>query len=290
MNYKIERYRNCERFNKQYEDIHHFLLNAEKYSYNEHFHWGRFEWMHTHSMLDADKLTSIVMFKDEADVIVGLLTYDTSYDDRFYLIHTTEDKGLLDKMIDTVLEMDGGEAVVKVNSKDAVLEEMLRSRDFVEDYKEFSILELDMRGDLEYRIPDEYHISPKGYQMDNWQYQMVIYKGFENEGIPEPWCEELINRNGNHINQDLRVFAVKDYEYCAHCGLWFTEGTTAYVEPVATIPEHRMKGLAKAVIYEACKRAKGLGARRATVISDQEFYYRIGFSCSSEVYCWKKIP
>lgn len=126
--------------------------------------------------------------------------------------------------------------------------------------------------------------------MDNWQYQMVIYKGFENEGIPEPWCEELINRNGNHINQDLRVFAVKDDEYCAHCGLWFTEGTTAYVEPVATIPEHRMKGLAKAVIYEACKRAKGLGARRATVISDQEFYYRIGFSCSSEVYCWKKIP
>ena len=120
MNYKIERYRNCQRFNEQYEDIHQFLLNAEKYRYNEHFHWGRFEWMHTHSMLDEDKLTSIVMFKDEADVIVGLVTYDTGYDDRFYLIHTSEDKGLLDKMIDTVLEMDGQEAVIKVSSKDAV--------------------------------------------------------------------------------------------------------------------------------------------------------------------------
>lgn len=50
-------------------------------------------------------------------------------------------------------------------------------------------------------------------------------------------------------------------------------------------PELRSKGLAKAVIYEACKRAKKMGAKRAIVISDMEFYYRIGFKCSSEVYC-----
>lgn len=45
--------------------------------------------MHAHSFLDEDKLTRIVLFKDENGAIVGLITYDTSYDDRGYLIHTS---------------------------------------------------------------------------------------------------------------------------------------------------------------------------------------------------------
>jgi hypothetical protein len=31
-----------------------------------------------------------------------------------------------------------------------------------------------------------------------------------------------------------------------------------------------------------------MGAKRATVLSDQEFYYRIGFTLSSEVHRWEK--
>lgn len=57
---------------------------------------------------------------------------------------------------------------------------------------------------------------------------------------------------------------------------------------IVTIPQHRGQGLAKASLYEACKHAKNMGAKRATVLSDQEFYYKIGFECSSEVYCWEK--
>ena len=78
MRYKRERYKNRERFNEQYRDIHRFLSEAEKQEYNEHFHWGRFEWMHAHSCLDEDKLTAVTVFRDENDVIAGLLTYDTS--------------------------------------------------------------------------------------------------------------------------------------------------------------------------------------------------------------------
>lgn len=40
MRYKIERYKNCERFNEQYQGIHQFLLEAEKREYNEHFLGG----------------------------------------------------------------------------------------------------------------------------------------------------------------------------------------------------------------------------------------------------------
>lgn len=287
MEYRIERYQNCERFNGQYQDIYHFLLEAGKLDYNEHFHWGRFEWMHAHSFLDEEMLTRIVLFRDENEAIVGLITYDTSYDDRLYLIHTSSEKQLLERMIDTVLEFEGSGAVMKVNAKDAALCQMLREKGFGKKHKCGSVLSLDLSNPLEYGMPNAYTMSPQGFVADPWQYQLVIHRGFDNDGIPEKWEDAFLKRIP-HGNEDLKTFAIANGEYCAHCGLWYTTGDTAYVEPVATVPEHRKQGLAKATIYEACARAKALGAKRAIVLSDQEFYFRIGFTLSSEVYAWRK--
>ncbi len=50
----LEQYKNYERFNEQYNDIYHFLLKVADNGYNEHFHWGRFEWMMNHSLLDVN--------------------------------------------------------------------------------------------------------------------------------------------------------------------------------------------------------------------------------------------
>ena len=287
MEYRIERYKNCQRFNEQYESIYQFLLEAEKLEYNEHFHWGRFEWMHTHSYLDEDKLTSIAMFKDENGTIVGLTTYDTGYDDRVYLIHTSSDKMLLEYMVDTVLEAEGDGAVIKANSNDTVLCQILQEKGFEKKHRCACILSLDLTNPLDYSMPDAYSMSPQGCVADPWQYQLVIHKGFGNDGIPERWDDEFLKRIP-HVNEDLKTFAIANNEYCAHCGLWYSTGNTAYVEPVATVPEHRKQGLAKAVVYEACIRANAFGAKRAIVISDQEFYFRIGFILSSEVYDWER--
>ena len=287
MEYRIERYKNCQRFNEQYESIYQFLLEAEKLEYNEHFHWGRFEWMHTHSYLDEDKLTSIAMFKDENGTIVGLTTYDTGYDDRVYLIHTSSDKMLLEYMVDTVLEAEGDGAVIKANSNDTVLCQILQEKGFEKKHRCACILSLDLTNPLDYSMPDAYSMSPQGCVADPWQYQLVIHKGFGNDGIPERWDDEFLKRIP-HVNEDLKTFAIANNEYCAHCGLWYSTGNTAYVEPVATVPEHRKQGLAKAVVYEACTRANAFGAKRAIVISDQEFYFRIGFILSSEVYDWER--
>ena len=287
MEYRIERYKNCQRFNEQYESIYQFLLEAEKLEYNEHFHWGRFEWMHTHSYLDEDKLTSIAMFKDENGTIVGLTTYDTGYDDRVYLIHTSSDKMLLEYMVDTILEAEGDGAVIKANSNDTVLCQILQEKGFEKKHRCACILSLDLTNPLDYSMPDAYSMSPQGCVADPWQYQLVIHKGFGNDGIPERWDDEFLKRIP-HVNEDLKTFAIANNEYCAHCGLWYSTGNTAYVEPVATVPEHRKQGLAKAVVYEACTRANAFGAKRAIVISDQEFYFRIGFILSSEVYDWER--
>lgn len=285
MKYIMERYATCERFNNQYQEIYRFLLRAEQLEYNEHFPWGRFEWMQIHTMLEEDKLTKILLFRNAHSDIVGMATHDTFYDDRVYLLHTTSDKALLYQMVDAIIENEAGTAVIKANSKDIVLAEVLLQRQFERKRRDNTVLQMDLSGALEYRIPDGYAINPEKFTMDPWQYQLVIHKGFDNEGLPEPWSAEVLARG---VNPPIRTFVIAGDAYCTHCGLWYTEGETAYVEPVATVPEHRRKGLAKAAIYEACNRARKLGAKRATVLSDQEFYHRIGFECSSEVYCWEK--
>lgn len=287
MNFKIEKYKSLERFNEQYPGAYRFLLRAGKLEYNEHFHWGRFEWMHSHSYLDTDKLTSILMFKDGSGEIVGLVIYDTDYADRAYIIHTLSEKALLNEMIDAVLSGEESKAAIKVNSKDTALCEILRERQFVRTQLDNMVLALDLSRNLEYKISDAYSISEPGFEADSWQYQLVIHRGFDHEDIPEKWPDEALALTIN-INEDLKVFALQGDEYCAHCGMWYTEGNSAYVEPVVTVPRHRKQGLARAVIYEACNRARKMGAKRATVLSDQEFYYRIGFERSSEVYRWEK--
>ena len=287
MGYRAERYKDCGPFNGQYAGIHEFLLEAEQQGYNEHFPWGRFEWMHGHSLLEKDKLTSIVTFRDDANKIVGLITFDTDYSDRTYLIHTSSDRALLERMVETVLEREGRRAVLKVNSGDTALCRLLEEKSFARTHRDSCVLALDLAEPLEYGIPEGYAMSPRGFCADPWQYQLVIHKGFDNEGIPEKWEDGVLDRMPNS-NVDLKIFALANQEYCAHCGVWYTTGDTAYVEPVVTVPEHRKRGLAKAVVYEACTRARALGAKRATVLSEQEFYCRIGFALSSEVYCWER--
>lgn len=285
--YIIEQYKDCKRFNEQYMEIYQFLLKVADAGYNEHFHWGRFEWMMIHTLLDEDKLTSIAVFRDKTGEMVGLVTYDTSYNDRAYLLHSISDKELLRDMVNFVVDNEDTTPVVKANSNDIQLCEVLKEQGFVRKNKEESVLQIDLNKDLQYQIPRDYCISSSNFEMDNWKYQLVIHKGFNNDGIPKMWESKFFESTPNY-NKILKVFAVNEEEYCAHCGVWYTQGNTAYIEPVVTIPNCRKLGLAKAVVYEALARAKTLGAKRAIVLSGQEFYFKIGFNISSDFYAWIK--
>ncbi len=283
--YTIDNYKSNIRFNEQYEEIYLFLSKSADKGYNEHFHWARFEWMMCHSFLDVDALTYIAIFRDSSGEIVGLITFDTSYKDRAYIIHAVSDKELLSAMVEYVVEKGSS---VKVNSQDTALIEVLQEYHFHNRGKADCVLEFDLENDLQYVIPYGYSISPEHFEIDNRKYQLVIHKGFDNDGIPEKWSDELLKPSA-HFNSDLKIFALDlSKEYCSHCGIWYTHGATAYIEPVATVPQCRKLGLATAVVYEAMARAKKSGAKRAIVISDQNFYHRIGFKESSEYDTWTR--
>ena len=121
---------------------------------------------------------------------------------------------------------------------------------------------------------------------DKWYLPHIDDDALLDDGEPEKMSGNAEKRLVDP--QYIKVFAVTDSGYAAHCGVWYDGGDTAYIEPVATVPEHRRKGLGKAVVYEAARRAKERGAKRAIVLSDNEFYFRIGMKVSSELGTWKK--
>jgi mycothiol synthase len=67
--------------------------------------------------------------------------------------------------------------------------------------------------------------------------------------------------------RDLDIVAVAPGgEIASFCTLWYDDVTrSAYIEPVATVPEHQRRGLARAAITEGLRCLKQLGATRAFV-------------------------
>lgn len=43
----------------------------------------------------------------------------------------------------------------------------------------------DLSNPLVYCLPDGYTMSPQDFAADPWQYQLVIHRGFDNDGTPE---------------------------------------------------------------------------------------------------------
>jgi len=67
--------------------------------------------------------------------------------------------------------------------------------------------------------------------------------------------------------RDLDIVAVAgDGSIASFCTAWFDDvSRTGFLEPVATVPAHRKRGLGKAVILEALRRLKHMGCKVAFV-------------------------
>lgn len=140
---------------------------------------------------------------------------------------------------------------------------------------------------LDYVLPTGYHITDMAETYDMDQYGRILWKGFNHEKNGEgaydakqatPWYGPDGEMKRENVDLSLKIAAVApDGNFCAYCGMWYeTRAGFAVIEPVATDPDHRMKGLGKAVVREGIRRTAALGARLAIVGSRQQFYYAIG--------------
>ncbi len=78
-------------------------------------------------------------------------------------------------------------------------------------------------------------------------------------------------------------------EVMSFCTLWYDPvNRHGILEPVGTIPEARLKGLSRAVIWEGLHRLKEYGAEKVYVGSTMAFYKKLGFAPAFTSYVWEK--
>jgi ribosomal protein S18 acetylase RimI-like enzyme len=114
----------------------------------------------------------------------------------------------------------------------------------------------------------------------------VIQAARERQIRSYPWGTAEVARQlldaKMHIPVETRFFAVLvDGDVASYTDL-YREGAVAQVEDVATVPEHRERGYASAVVLRAVEEARAAGAELVFLVADaedwpKELYRRLGF-------------
>jgi ribosomal protein S18 acetylase RimI-like enzyme len=183
----------------------------------------------------------------------------------------------------------GGKRRLRVyaHHSDAMRREMLAARGYAvgewpeyQRYRPFSLPIPDVpvaegytvRGLREDELPARSWASWKAFHPDDPDEE---YEGWE-------WYRCMENMPLYRRNLDV-VAVAPNGEIAAFCTYWYDDITRSiYVEPVGTVPAHQRRGLGKAVMLEALRRAARLGAVMASVGSYSEgahaLYHSVGFA------------
>ena len=265
-----------------YEALCEFLiaLNANNDSHIN-WNWARLEWMIEHPEFDKSLKNSIGLWTVDGK-IVGAAIYDMYFGEGFCGV-LPEYKDLYPDVVKYAcreLKDDSGFGLA-ICDENADEVKSIKDLGFTIADQDETIMEKSLDDDLSAELPTGLKFFSPDPVKDVYDLEWLFWQGFDHGDDKAEFEreEEIIPRVRKHFNKDLGVAAVNENgEMVACCLLWYMPGTDyVYVEPVCTIPSYRGKGVAKALIFEALRRAKKLGANRAYVISNMEFYEKLGF-------------
>lgn len=150
---------------------------------------------------------------------------------------------------------------------------------------------LDFSHQLSYTLPEGYRFAEG--KLDIAKASICCWKGFGHEEENVPWDghieDGLMLETAPHFTGE-HALAVEDAQgnYVCYAGMWWTpDNALAYMEPLCTVPEHRGKGLAAAVLTELQRRMQRLGATHMTG-GGSPFYRKIGYQQQFRWTFWQK--
>ena len=143
------------------------------------------------------------------------------------------------------------------------------------------------------RLSEGYQLRSMADDESEIDYRRKAFGLAFNHPEPKDWPSRFSYeglQRASDYQKELDIYVVApDGDYVAFCISWWDEGNRiASLEPVGTAPDHRRKGLARAVVLEAIHRVATLGADRVFVGSDQEFYLSLGFELAFPAHHWIK--
>ena len=292
------------RYPDDYEKVGAFLVRTyAATAAGPHRNWlkPRWEYMHHHPWLrthdldlgrcglwwDGDRVVAVVHFEHRMGIAYVQLDPGYASLKRDLLAYASERLGDTFKV---------GKAVhVYLDEDDTEFGEIATSLGFVRLPREQAEVTTCLRtADLpeEIAVPDGFEVLGLDEDDDVRKVHRVMHRGFNHEG--EPPEDELDDRrrklSAPGLRKDLTVVArAPDGQFVSFCGMWLDPANrVAYVEPVATDPDYRRRGLGTAAVLEGVRRCAAEGATIAYVGSDQLFYRSMGFEPFAVHALWRK--
>lgn len=142
-------------------------------------------------------------------------------------------------------------------------------------------------------IPEGYTVRPiedKDLPSRSWTSWRAFHSDDPDEDY-EGWEWSLNWKDAPLYRRDLDIVAVDDKsgDVVAYCVLWYDDVTrSGLFDPVAVHPDHQRRGLGKAVVTEAMRRARRMGATLATVSGYESGANALYKSALSPEYDWNE--
>ncbi len=267
---------------EDYERVCGFLIELCRHDRKHiNWNWARFEWMAEHPEFDQSHISSIGLWFDDGKAI-GAAIYDMYFGEAFCGVLPEYD-ALYPEILEYAWEELKDEAGlgIAICDDDPKHIQTALSRGFLQADQSETVMTIGLEELFDVKLPEKLHFTELDPVRDTYAASWLFWQGFDhgNEKAEFERTEQIIPRIRPHFNRNLSVAAVNSNgEPVSCCCLWYYPDTDyAYVEPVCTIPSFREQGIAKAVIFEALNRARTIGAKHAYVISDMDFYRKLGF-------------
>jgi len=283
MSVKFRNYTDVAGITEDYSKVREFFV---KLGYKE-FTFTRWDWMTTHPYLDKSAVGKIGLWEEDGE-LVGVATIDCRLGSSFCL--TLDDYQYLKKDMLLYAKEHLGTSDkfdVVISDEDEEFQSIAADLGFVgtENKENDAIFWVDETS-MNYELAEGFSITSMNETYDLFQYGQVLWKGFNHELDGDGTFELTSERKESYeaemrrpnVDLNLKVAVVApNGNFVSYCGMWYDpEAGYAVIEPVATDPEYRKRGMGKAAVLEGIKRVAALGAKKVLVGSSQQFYYSIG--------------
>lgn len=293
MNIRFEPYgKQPSAFGARFEMVRAFLLDINRETIiNSNFLWPRWEWAKSIMLLFRGSADENGLWFD-GDRMVALAANEDSQGSAFFILRPGYEF-LKPEMLRYASEafQKEGKTRLLICDADVALQELAAHAGYCASQKseKTSVIDLTARN-LAYSLPEGFHVRSLADGYDVRKLDRCTYRGFGNGDEP-PQTEENVDYQGPNFDTALHtVVEAPNGDYAAYAGTWYDRSTDyAYVEPVCTDPLYRKMGCARAALYAGLRRCAERGAKRAYVISQQQFYYKIGFA-PRDTYTWWEKP
>lgn len=280
--------------NNDYDALIDFLIKLSNEGINHiNWNWARFEWMIEHPETDKSKLETIGLWW-EKDSVVGAAIFDMYYGEAFCgALKAYAD--ILPDILDYAYNNLSDESGLGIAICDGDLKtiEMATQLGYEKADQKENIMAFDLNTSIPSKMPLDVVIREYDPAENPYEFAWLLWQGFDhgNDKLEFERQDKKEQQLRKHLDKRLSLAAVDTLgNIVGYVCLWYSPKTDyAYVEPVCTIPEFRNMGISKALLAEAFCRATKLGASKAIVISDMDFYKKLGFSdFASFSFYWKE--